>query len=484
MFKLKISYLENLSNTLDLNVDSNSQLIAYLYKVKEKTIEKVLDETKKLFNVYVFDVNSESLLPSGDDVQEVHTYSLQTIQQSSSSCVDVDIHLHNKRYIAQRYAIVGFFLGGGFSQIAADKNALIDDVYPILEYDKLKFLNVDQNRDNLEEPYRVRAGHAEYDPTREGRTFELLQLNLHRKTPYCLNRGFSVSYNVPYVPIEDQITIATSYSEKQVKEWCKKVANKKLDMFFLGLGGMNMNVVENLIQLCQYFGIKNLFEKIIIVEPEVLDYHNLFRFNTPAYLRDGLFHINLENFITNVADYMVKQNISERKISRLSKFALLDKSALGQISQKTINLAQEYISNKPDFNKILQKAGVEIADTNGIYIFGSPAVETRFLFSEISRENKNKISFLCSTHQGNEVQLKKNPTPEDSALIVETYGTIRLTPFFINMLRVTIETLKYIAENDISSPDGLIYEEEFKGLNGSKYKYNENFFMPKEGVLL
>lgn len=422
-----------------------------------------------------------------DDVTTCTTYNLESVKKRTNSFVKVDIMRDIRRFIAQRYILSTFIFPSATSgTININKNHLLDDIFPTLEYDKLLFIpsrsssvgyddafeGTNEERDAIKQQKKLRQGLANI---------------LHSKTPYCLNRGFSLSYNVPYVPINDQIAIASEYTEAQVKAWLKIIAKKKINMTFLGLGGMNLNVIENLSQLCSYFSIKNLFEKILIIEPEDLEYHNLIRFNTAQYLRDEQSSLSLDTYLTSALTALTNAEFEVKKLTKLNKLVLLDRSSLGQISQKAIVLSSSYIKDRAGFEKLIHSSFVDkfegVLNDKPLCIFGSPEVATRNIFSSFCKSRKN-VSFLCATHQNETVELKANPVPEDSSLIVETYGSIRLTPFLVNIMRVTLETIKYLAENDLTPDTKQIYHHTFEGINGSKYTYNSSTFETRQGVML
>ncbi|RLA58085.1 MAG: hypothetical protein DRQ78_12715 [Epsilonproteobacteria bacterium] len=90
----------------------------------------------------------------------------------------------------------------------------------------------------------------------------------------------------------------------------------------------------------------------------------------------------------------------------------------------------------------LQQKNVNEGNLNRDHIhYGAPDLETRQMLHE------QKIAFIAATHRDNACALMQRPEL-DTELMVETYGKIALTPFFMNHIRMTISFMEYLGHPD------------------------------------
>ena len=77
--------------------------------------------------------------------------------------------------------------------------------------------------------------------------------------------------------------------------------------------------------------------------------------------------------------------------------------------------------------------------TRKAFYYGAPDIATRQLMSE------QEATFFAATHRDNEYSVVANPEV-DNDLMMETYGKINLSLFFLNHLSMTIEFLDYLGD--------------------------------------
>lgn len=58
-----------------------------------------------------------------------------------------------------------------------------------------------------------------------------------------------------------------------------------------------------------------------------------------------------------------------------------------------------------------------------------------------------KRNFICTLHGDNTVNIFNNPYMGDTSLLIETYGSIDLVYFHLNMAMMTYKVLQLLAEN-------------------------------------
>ncbi len=73
--------------------------------------------------------------------------------------------------------------------------------------------------------------------------------------------------------------------------------------------------------------------------------------------------------------------------------------------------------------------------------YGAPDLETRKMLVD------KKVPFIAATHRDNACGLMLNPEL-DTELMVETYGKITLTPFFLNHIKMTLSFMEYLGKDN------------------------------------
>ena len=259
---------------------------------------------------------------------------------------------------------------------------------------------------------------------------------------FTLSRLFEALYGITRIPLRTQLSIL-GYKIPDIRKWLQEIQKKELCITFVGLGGMNLNVLENLLELCKDLTINHPFEQLLICENDVLEYHNTLRFSTTSLLRTKERAIDTK---TKLAEF-----------TSFPKFFLYHPKELSFLA-KTVHIANKRFT------------------ANDIYwrniYFGAPDMETREAFF------KTGVPFFCAIHQNNTVSLWHQPKV-DLSMQSETYGRIMLTEFFLNILDVTIQFIKALAENKEYDKDFCIYKNNF---NAYEQLNNKGFIVPNYSV--
>ena len=259
---------------------------------------------------------------------------------------------------------------------------------------------------------------------------------------FTLSRLFEALYGITRISLRTQLSIL-GYKIPEIRKWLQEIQKKELCVTFVGLGGMNLNVLENLLELCKDLDINHPFEQLLIYENDILEYHNTLRFSTTALLRT----------IDRTTDTKTK----------LVEFMPFPKFFLYHPKEFSFLARTTRISNKR-------------FTANDIYwrnsYFGAPDMETREVFFN------SEVPFFCAIHQNNTVSLWHKPKV-DLSMQSETYGRIMLTEFFLNILDVTIQFIKALAENTKYDKDFCIYKNNF---NAYEQLNNKGFIVPNYSV--
>ncbi len=230
--------------------------------------------------------------------------------------------------------------------------------------------------------------------------------NLEVKT---ISPTLAKNIGVSSIPFNMLIKLA-DLDMKKIKKSLLEIKRKELTFVSVGYGGLSMNVLHFLSLLSYRSGVEQAFKELHVFENDNIDYSNILRFYKDMYEFQGV------------------QGKSVKKTDVFNELNLASKTILHRYRLDSKRIEKYF----------------DAEDLNPIY-FGAPDYETRM--SVLKDRN-----FLFAGHSGDMTTLIKSPIIE-SDLASETYGTINLTSFFINMLKITEATLNSIAGDIDSIPE-------------------------------
>lgn len=212
-------------------------------------------------------------------------------------------------------------------------------------------------------------------------------------------------------------------TKKEMTETLKAVRAKQISLVSIGYGGISINLIHFLSLFAHYCNVPNLFKQLIIYEEDDITLMNILRVykDTTKIPCD----VEIQNKLQGFTEY----NLAPKDEVHLIDYRL-DTEILGEIKKHA--------------------AKKENLDKNIIY-FGACDFETR--------KELETLPFYFTGHGGNEVSIIVRPVV-DSELTMETYGTIDLNVFFLNVLRLSYQFLIELA-NDTQSKvpnDTVIWE--------------------------
>lgn len=447
---------ECVSDYPDFNFPTRERMTNVLRQLKANTIVELKEQISKLV--------SYTKIPTSEElkswVEEVQSSQLQLNEDTATTVIKVDILKECRKQLAQRYAIKTFA-----RETVPNKNFIADDLYPSIMWEQL-----------------LPAG----DPKRGEKSIKNRLRDIKYKyTPYTLNKGMSTSQNIPYIPIADKIAML-GYNFAEIKANLKKIRDKEYAFFFIGLGGMCLNVVQNLQEILQEAKMKTLFKSLGITEFDTIAYHNLPRFNTAAYLEESNVVLNENDYLTEFS-YIIKSDALNgyypNNVSKeLLKTSLLSQAELNHLSVNKARIINKKLEYSSDIDFFVENT-LSRTQFNGKKIFfGSPEVRTRNLISSYCHKTENNSTFLCATHSDDNVSIVNNPSVEGTNLIVESYGTIILTKLNLNILKATIELINILANRDDLTNGEKLLDHTFSGLQTTKYSYQQEMFATRQGV--
>jgi hypothetical protein len=226
------------------------------------------------------------------------------------------------------------------------------------------------------------------------------------------------------IPFNKLISIS-GIDMKRLKENMKKVKEKEITFVSIGYGGLSINVLHFLSLLSYRVGVDELFEHLHVYENDYVSATNMIRFYKDMFK----FPVSYEQ--------------------RVLKLELFEEENLAkEVTMHNYRLEQEYVEATKKYKNVV--------------FFGAPDFETRKIL-----EGEN---FMFAGHQGDKVILVKTPVV-DTMLTRETYGTINLTSFFINMLVLTDGIIDQLANGfDDADDDDIIFEYNSKEVISSTHE--------------
>lgn len=226
---------------------------------------------------------------------------------------------------------------------------------------------------------------------------------------YCISQGAAKELNQRKLHVSE-LTTMLGYTKTDITKLLQIVKNRRLSATLVGLGGTGSNFLHWMYEICEWTGKTKIFKRVISYDDDYFDIPNMLRI---PFLPEN-------NTIT-----------SSKKTNCIPKKYMIIAEADNFIEKRM---------TKEDMSKYSEL-------TNTHFIYGAPDIKTR---SELSKE---AVTFFAATHRDNEYSVVANPDV-DNELMVETYGKINLSFFFLNHLSMTIKFLEYLAEGNPLSEVG------------------------------
>ncbi len=218
------------------------------------------------------------------------------------------------------------------------------------------------------------------------------------------------------IPFNKLISIS-GIDMKRLKTNMKRLKEKEISLASIGYGGLSINVLHFMSLLSYRVGVDDIFKHLHVFEDDYVSLTNMIRF-----YKD-----------------MFKFPVSYKQ--RVLKLELFEEENLAEeITLHNYRLDEERIA--------------PLTEQGNVIFFGAPDFETRKILTG--------EKFLFAGHQGDKVVLVKTPVI-DAVLTRESYGTINLTSFFINMLVLTDAIVNTLANDfEYAQDDEIIFEHDSK----------------------
>jgi len=219
---------------------------------------------------------------------------------------------------------------------------------------------------------------------------------------YAISERVAEDTGARRLHISELITML-GYTKTDITKMLQHVKNLELDCVLVGLGGTGSNFLHWLYEMSEWTGKSQIFHKIRAFDDDEFDVPNMLRIPfIPQY-----------RTIENEAPFKTK--CIPLKFNNASVIFV-------PVNRK---LTEEDLSSH------------RIGMIRKTFIYGAPDIATRTFLS------RGEYTFFAATHRDGEYSIVENPDV-DNDLMLETYGKINLSKFFLNHLSMTIDFLRYL----------------------------------------
>lgn len=216
-----------------------------------------------------------------------------------------------------------------------------------------------------------------------------------------------------------ELTAMLGYTKTDIGKMLQLAKNKNYSLTLVGLGGTGSNVLHWIYEMMQWTGKGYIFDNMILVDDDDFDIPNMLRIP----------------FIPQFSSVELSSKKTETIPIRFNSIA------------RTSHKYQERLNGR----FVVDRGRTGLGPKNKTVIYGAPDIRTREFLTELD------YTFLAATHRDNEYSIVENPSV-DNDLMMETYGKINLSMFFLNHLSMTIEFIKHLGERTIPFGRGGIPE--------------------------
>lgn len=248
------------------------------------------------------------------------------------------------------------------------------------------------------------------------------------------------------IPLSDAF-ILSDVNVKQLEKNLKTLSRKKYDILSIGLGGSMSNFFYWCDEFRKYFRLDSLFNKIIVCEPDELDFSNLPRI--PLDYMSNIVINNIDIYHTNVnCRSHIPKNVAgyHTPIIKNKSIMLLNHRELYneiKIYPVPFGIRNDYEEKDGDY--YYSRDLISYTEKKIDFVIGTPNLETRAGLYNLD------VNFICPSHQNNTLSIDINPKVDGSDFLVENYGSIDLSLFFINMIKMTEKIIEVLVQKDFIS---------------------------------
>lgn len=236
--------------------------------------------------------------------------------------------------------------------------------------------------------------------------------------------------------------------EKNLYRHMYMLSNKQLiNVLLVGLGGTMSNFVYFANELVKYFKLEPIFGTMYVVEDDDLDVTNLPRIplnyvsNRDTKVIRTISKLNLLSGVNNLSNVTIPIYGKLATVHALQGIGIVKKPLSFYKNENITNcskviginyvkdIKKEYYTAFPD--NWVKKFGINT-------IIGSPSLDVRDELSKLG------VNYLCPLHTDNSIVIYRNIDLSNISLNAESYGSIDLNVFLLNMFKMTVELIMNI----------------------------------------
>lgn len=273
---------------------------------------------------------------------------------------------------------------------------------------------------------------------------------------YAISERVAVDLGVKQLHISELITML-GFTKTDISKLLQGVKNKEYNIALVGVGGTGSNFMHWMYEMCEWVGKEEIFMRLFVADDDDYDIPNMLRIPfLPDYGREN-------------------PEPTSKKIDLLPR-------KFGIISKNNSRIVEKFVQNSDGNPGTLSET--RLGRRNKTVVYGAPDIETRTWLTA------SDWTFIAATHRDNEFSIVENPAV-DNDLMMETYGKITLSNFFLNHLTMTIKFLQHLkdrTEEFGTTTEAVIAREDFARIyetqiaNGFKAG-SKKLFALGEGVL-
>lgn len=262
--------------------------------------------------------------------------------------------------------------------------------------------------------------------TKDNLSYFHKKMNVIEDRPYFFNPNIAKILNCRTVTM-DMFMDLFNVNKFELRDKIIKIKEKQINLLMIGLGGTMSNFCYFMNELAKEFKLDNLFNLITLYEQDQLELSNIFRI--PLDYVTPIFY--------NTEQHTREANINSDYIKKIPFKSYM-----------LLNCKNLYANLKLNFSnfKIFSE---ELSDFN--YIIGSPDISTR-----VKLTNLEGLNFICPLHYNNELVVLTNPSVEEDELMSETYGSIHLSYFFMNMFKMTLTIIDLMLKDELNQNETVL----------------------------
>lgn len=280
---------------------------------------------------------------------------------------------------------------------------------------------------------------------------------------YCINPNLAKLNGMKQLSLAMCLKLA-GINEKELKKEMTDFHKLNPNIISIGLGGTMSNFFYWLDTFSRYFSLDCPIDKLFCLENDELTFHNLPRIPL--------------NYLSNIRSLANDYKFAfSKKAYMLLNYTNLYKDY--NFECKKLEVSNDINEDQTTNNFICELDKLDKTNFKKTFIIGTPDLETRQGLYLAQQDELLHIPVILPGHQNNDLTIFVNPEFKSNEFLVETYGSINLTMFFINMIIMTYEIIKYINRYKEDLSEQLIYN---KTLTIDDLK--ENLKDLKEGWIL